>query len=54
MRSIPPPAGGTGVRASHREEASMVRKLDPALIFALAWLLLGRVIIVIIERALVP
>jgi hypothetical protein len=32
----------------------MVRKLDFALIFALAWLLLGRVIIKIIESHLVP
>ena len=31
----------------------MVSKLDPVLIFALAWLLLGRVIIKIIEGCLV-
>ncbi len=32
----------------------MVKKLDLALIFALAWLLLGRVIIAIFKDHLVP
>jgi len=32
----------------------MKKKLDLALIFALAWLLLGRVIIAIMKRDLVP
>ena len=32
----------------------MARKLDLALIFALAWLLLGRVIIAVMKEHLVP
>jgi hypothetical protein len=32
----------------------MVRKLDWALIFALAWLLLGRVLIAVMRERLVP
>jgi len=37
-----------------RKETPMKKKLDLALIFALAWLLLGRVIIAIMKRDLVP
>jgi hypothetical protein len=32
----------------------MVKKLDWALIFALAWLLLGRVLIAVMRERLVP
>ena len=32
----------------------MVKKLDLALIFALAWLLLGRVLVVVMRERLLP